>query len=152
MSVTIRQLNLQDAPIVQRLVSALFHELRGDTGDTPKQIDLAVVENVIGNTRQVSGFLMFEAEEPVGVIMLSEGMSLYADGHYGLITELYITPDKRSGGLAKQLIDTATAHGRERGWSMLEVGAPSQPKWLSSYAFYIKEGFHEIGPRLRKRL
>ncbi len=31
---------------------------------------------------------------------------------------------------------------------MLEVGAPSVPKWQRTVDFYLRNGFEEVGPRL----
>jgi GNAT superfamily N-acetyltransferase len=96
--------------------------------------------------------LAFEGKTPVGVIMLSESAALFAGGTYGVITELYVVPDQRTSGVAKLLVHAASELGRQRGWRQLEVGAPSQPKWRRSLAFYVNCGFTEIGPRLKLTL
>jgi hypothetical protein len=35
------------------------------------------------------------------------------------------------------------------GWGRLEVGAPDVPKWKGTLAFYRRNGFDEVGPRLK---
>ena len=74
--------------------------------------------------------------------------ALFANWLYGSITELYVVPELRSSGVAKQLIRAAAELGTRRGWSQLEVGAPRQPAWSRSLAFYLNDGFTEIAPRL----
>ena len=70
-------------------------------------------------------------------------------GAFGVITELYVIPEKRSAGVAKLLVDATTALGRERSWSRVKVGAPHQPAWERSLKFHLRDGFIEVGPRLQ---
>ncbi|MBM7487905.1 GNAT superfamily N-acetyltransferase [Bradyrhizobium sp. USDA 3686] len=100
---------------------------------------------------RVYGFLAFTEARPVGLIMLSESAALFADGAYGIITELYVVPDQRSSGVAMRLIEAAVGLGTLKGWGQLEVGAPRQAIWsrTPNSALYLKAGFAEIGPRLK---
>lgn len=67
-----------------------------------------------------------------------------------LIVELYIAPTYRSQGVGALLLDRAIAFARTRGWSRLEVGAPDQPRWSRTVDFYRRQGFVEVGPRLKR--
>jgi hypothetical protein len=51
--------------------------------------------------------------------------------------------------MAAALVHEATKFGKERGWKRLDVGAPGQPSWARTLAFYLSAGFVEVGPRLR---
>jgi hypothetical protein len=51
--------------------------------------------------------------------------------------------------LAAALVREAARFGKERGWKRLDVGAPGQPRWSRTLAFYLSAGFVEVGPRLR---
>lgn len=64
---------------------------------------------------RVGGFLAVDDGCPVGVIMLSEGYAMFERRPFGQITELYVCPEQRSHGVAKQLLEHAIAVGRERG-------------------------------------
>lgn len=152
MSVKIRPVTLQDAEAVSRLVGALINELRGVPPAEARSLDVDMVRQVLSHTESVSGFLLVDDEDPIGILMLSESTSLYAKGTFGTITELYVASERRSSGLAEQLMARAVEYGKERCWTMLEVGAPPQPKWQRSRAFYLNNDFKEIGPRLRRRL
>jgi GNAT superfamily N-acetyltransferase len=147
--VAVRQADIQDAETVSALVSALLSELRGEEGPTRTMLAPGTAQQLLAMDGRVFGFLAFEDERPVGVIMLAESAALFASGTYGIITELYVVPGQRSSGIAKLLVNAASELGRQRGWRQLEVGAPSQPKWRRSLAFYVDSGFTEIGPRLK---
>lgn len=84
--------------------------------------------------------------------MLNECAAIYAGGVFGEISELYVAPELRSRGIAGALIQEAIDLARTRKWNRLEVGAPNQPEWKRTFDFYVREGFNEVGPRLRKTL
>jgi GNAT superfamily N-acetyltransferase len=54
--------------------------------------------------------------------------------------------------LGGALLKAAVAFGHERGWHHLEVGAPTVPRFQRTVTFYPKNGFTEVGPRLRYSL
>jgi GNAT superfamily N-acetyltransferase len=86
--------------------------------------------------------------EAVGVITLNECAAVYAFGNFGEIPELYVVPEYRSAGVGAELVRAAVEFGRERGWSLLEVGAPEVPTWQRTVDFYVRCGFAVVGPRM----
>lgn len=144
-----REVSVDDATTVTEMVAALVAEL--GAGDVQAGLDAELVADLLAMKERVFGFLAFAQERPVGVIMLSESVALFARGTYGIITELYVLPDQRSSGVAMALIQSAMSLGAAKGWGQLEVGAPRQPMWSRSpnSALYLKAGFAEIGPRLK---
>jgi GNAT superfamily N-acetyltransferase len=66
-----------------------------------------------------------------------------------LLSELYVVPQFRSEGAGQELIREAVRFGHERNWGRLEVGAPDVPRWNRTVSFYRKNGFTEVGPRLK---
>jgi GNAT superfamily N-acetyltransferase len=143
----IRRADKSDAPVVVRLVDALLVELSGSPSRYEER--LATAQRLLAERETIFGFLAIEEQHPVGVIMISESASIYAGGAFGVITELYVIPEKRSAGAAKLLVNATGALGRERSWSRVEVGAPHQPTWERSLKFYLRNGFVEVGPRLQ---
>lgn len=142
----IRPVTEADLSQLCRLIAALLAELGGDDGPDPASLEPAAAQVLrLGGC----GFLAEQAGQPVGALMLSPCAAIYAGGAFGEISELYVIPACRSSGVARALIAAACAEGRDRGWKRLEVGAPAQPAWARSLAFYCREGFAEIGPRLR---
>ena len=134
------------------MVTKLIHELLDELaqGDGPSFESLKSTVDEVLSSSSIDGALAFMKEDPVGVIMLNECMAIYAGGQFGEITELYVSPRCRSQGIAPMLIDAACEIGRRKGWKRLEVGAPDQPAWNRTLNFYLREGFEEVGPRLRK--
>jgi GNAT superfamily N-acetyltransferase len=143
----VRRADKSDAPVVVRLVDALLVELSGSPSRYEER--LATAQRLLADRVSIFGFLAIEEQHPVGVIMISESASIYAGGAFGVITELYVLPEKRSAGAAKLLLDATVSLGRERSWSRVEVGAPHQPTWERSLRFYLRNGFVEVGPRLQ---
>ena len=84
----------------------------------------------------------------VAILNLNQCSSIYAGGEFGEITEFYINPKYRSKGIGSKLIILAKNFGIEKGWPILEVGAPSLNDWPRTTKFYLRNGFSEIGPRL----
>ncbi|MFQ5551999.1 MAG: GNAT family N-acetyltransferase [Gemmatimonadales bacterium] len=146
--VSIRVLERKDAPVVAKLLHELLHELAKEDGPSLATLQ-RTAEDVLGSD-SIDGVLAFVEDEPVGVIMLNECMAIYAGGRFGEITELYVSPEYRSKGIAPMLIGAAEKIGHQKGWKRLEVGAPDQPAWNRTQRLYFLEGFEEVGPRMRK--
>ena len=146
--ITIRQALLADAGEVGALVDALLVELSGRESRLGERQALASV--VLAPGSGGFGLIALDEGRAVGVLMLTEGIALHANGRFGTISELYVRPEARSLGVARQLLSAAEDFAREHDWGQLEVGAPRQPQWSRSLAFYLREGFTEVGPRLKK--
>ena len=86
----------------------------------------------------------------VGFIALYESYSLYAEGVFGTIPELYVRPEHRSMGIGRMLIDSAKAFGAEKKWRRLEVTTPPLPHFEKALRFYEREQFVITGGRKLK--
>lgn len=146
-SLAIRRIAIDDAVAVAHLVGSLFEELHD--GEPVPEYRLGSVETVLRDTARSFGFVACDDERPIGIVLLTEGVAIFAGGVFGQITELYVAPQYRSRGVASQLLRAVRSLGRERGWKRMDVGAPHQPRWSRSLHFYESEGFVEVGPRLR---
>lgn len=150
MSVEIRKTTAADAGIVARYVHALLSELSPGTPFSQSSLE-DTARSLLADGAVIALFAVSNGT-PVGLITLNECAAIYAGGRFGEISELYVEPDYRSKGVAPALLAAAAAIGNERGWKRLEVGAPNQPAWARTLAFYLREGFLEVGPRLRRPL
>jgi len=130
--------------VVATLLSTLFEEV----GHTPDYDAIAAIFNEIDADDRHSTLLAMDEDEVVGIVTLSESISLYAGGHIGVINELYVVPEYRSEGVGKILLDAAKDLGEERGWVRLEVTTPGD-EYERTLRFYEREGFISIGPRYK---
>lgn len=142
----IRQATPADCDDVCKLAFALFSELFPGTYAYDRL--RPVVENVIAQHKDVFSFIARCDDQAVGLIVLNQCTAIYALGTFGEITELFVDPRLRASGLGRKLIEKAVAFAHSKGWTMLEVGAPSVPKWQRTVDFYLRNGFEEVGPRL----
>ncbi len=148
--ITIRLATADDHRVVAALVFDLLGELVPDYRDTldPDTMYRTACELFAGENGIWALLASTESGEAVGVLTLNECAALYARGRFGEISELYVKSGFRSAGVGAKLIDAACEFGRERKWSMIEVGAPDVPRWQRTVDFYLRYGFKEIGPRL----
>lgn len=148
MNINLRKADSKDARLVASFVVSLLKELAPEADISATEIETTASTLLSGNS--VVGLLAFAGETPIGLLMLNECAAIYAGGTFGEITELFVTPECRSHGVASSLLEAAIETGKERQWKRLEVGAPGQPAWNRTLNFYLREDFAEIGPRLRK--
>lgn len=138
--------------VVERFVLALLEEL----GDEAK--DLGSLSPGVRAVWEAQPDRMWaiiaygDDDEPIGLLTLTEGFAVYANGIYGIIPEMYVVPAARSSGIGRQLIDRAVEIGRQRGWSRIDVTAPESAAWSRTVRFYERCGFVFAGPKLKKTL
>lgn len=88
-----------------------------------------------------------ERASEVGFVTMYESYSIYAEGAFGTIPELYVRPAYRQQQVGKALLDAAKLFGAQRGWKRLEVTTPPIPQFQRTLAFYEREGFAVSGGR-----
>ena len=84
----VRRADVGDAPHVGRFVDALLVELSASPSRYGERLSTANRLLTLGD--RTFGYLAFEQEEPIGVIMISESASIYAGGMFG---PPYVTTD-----------------------------------------------------------
>jgi GNAT superfamily N-acetyltransferase len=147
----IRQATTRDSHIVFKLIFSLLKELFPEDPLYTEENLKAATEKMLTHPNYWV-LIAYADEKPVGVVGLNECAAIYAVGSFGEITELYVLSEYRGVNVGAQLIEAAIAFGKSKKWSMMEVGAPDQPKWERTLNFYLKTGFHVVGPRLYKML
>jgi GNAT superfamily N-acetyltransferase len=145
----VREATIDDAPTVSRLTGDLFVEL----GHTSPFADLDEAAALCRDMFEKGEYVAFLAETPNGsvhgILTMSEGVSIYAGGRFGVIREFYVVPEWRSQGVGKALWEKAKEFARNKGWRRIEVTPPSKDEHTRTCNFYAREGFREIGPRLK---
>lgn len=150
MKLSVKQIDIQHAPLVFDFVLRLLAEL-GDEGD---DLGTLQTDQVLAHWQQDADRIFTfaahdEANRLFGLLTLVESFAIYANGNHGIINEMYVDPQKRSGGVGKLLLDAARDFGRLRGWSRIDVTAPESARWARSRKFYESCGFTFAGPKLK---
>jgi GNAT superfamily N-acetyltransferase len=147
--VTIKRDANKDVDIVFELSKKLFDELGHPLPISDNNRLISFYKNLLENDDYVV-FLSFDSQNSAcGMISLSEAISIYVGGKFAVIREFYVMPEVRSSGIGKKLLQTAKNFCQSKGWTRLEVTLPHKDKWIRTYNFYMREGFVEIGPRLK---
>lgn len=141
--------NSQHAKVIIQKIAALIKELGGKAFFYNEAEVLGFIEVSMANGKYIAYLAVDDSGKVVGVITLGESGAVYAGGKFGVIHELYIDPDMRSCGIGRLLIEKAKQKSLSLKWSRLEVGAPAYFEWRRTTAFYLREGFQEVGPRLK---
>jgi len=150
MKLEIERLTIKDADLVFEWVMRLLEEL-GEEGDDLGGLDQ---EKVLSEWQEAGErFNAFVAKNEqgkvLGILTLVETFAIYANGNYGIINEMYVSPEHRSAGVGALLIEAAKEFGRTKGWARIDVTAPELERWERSRRFYEKQGFVFTGPKLK---
>jgi GNAT superfamily N-acetyltransferase len=144
-----------DSDTIAGMVVELLKEIMAQTGDRHFDADRPAIafrcaQFIAGGIYTVLLARLAAGGSPLGCITLTEVHALYAGGAFGVIAELYVRPGFRSEGIGKALIMAAKDHGRERGWTRLEVTTPPLPQFERALQFYEAHGFEVTGGRKLK--
>lgn len=149
--ILIRAAGPEDAELAADFVYRLICELNGVKVDANlADYEKAFREFISNENNKI--FIASDDNKAVGVITAAQTIAIYVPGKFGVINELYVLPEYRSCGVGKQLVGKVIEFGRQQRWGRIEVGAPDREAWQRTVDFYFKEGFVEIGPRLKKYL
>ena len=135
---------------VLELVAALLREL-GEEGEETGAMDVAQLTEAWRTDRlHHCAFLAYDENlDLMGVATVSTAFALYAQGRYGIINEMYVSPDHRSLGVGTRLVEAIKEHGKEQGWRRIDVTAPEAARWERTRKFYEDKGFSFTGPKLK---
>ena len=147
--INIRFARHQDHEVVGVLTWELLNELfpkYADQFDQSKFITTA--QTLLSEGKRFWSLVAEINHEIVAALNINECAAIYTSGSFGEITEFYIKPSFRSKGIGAKLVEAAKKFCAEKGWSVLEVGAPPSDPWQRTIDFYHENGFSTIGPRL----
>ena len=111
------------------------------------EADARLKEFIAGGKYFVLAATDQELASDVGFVTMYESYSIYAEGAFGTIPELYVRPAYRQQQVGKALLDAAKLFGAQRGWKRLEVTTPPIPQFQRTLDFYEREGFAVSGGR-----
>ncbi len=145
----VRTARHDDLAAIVAAVQELLLELGGKPAKTT-EIEAAAV--ALLEDRHAGVLLVAQAREAiVGMLGASWQLALHVPGHYALIQELWVHPAWRSQAIGADLLVGLFELARERHIDQVEVGLPrsSFPRLGATEAFYLRNGFTSLGPRMR---
>jgi GNAT superfamily N-acetyltransferase len=147
--VTIERISGEAYDLAGPLVTRLLSELR-EGGDDSGPQDTQRIKRAWQETKNtVTLIARSDNGEAIGVATVVENFAIYADGHYGVINELYVVPEYRSQRVGEMLLEAIRDLGKERNWKRIDVTAPGGDKWERTRAFYERHGYVFTGPKLK---
>jgi len=153
-TITIHRATVNDTHEVAVMVGELLNEIMTTIGMNVFNFSLDETKARLQDFIDQEKYFVFVAQNgnigPVGFITLFEGHSLYAEGAFGTIPELFVRPEFRSQNVGQRLVEQAKTFGRSRGWKRLEVTTPPLPQFDKTLAFYEREEFAITGGRKLK--
>ncbi|MCA8914341.1 MAG: GNAT family N-acetyltransferase [Planctomycetes bacterium] len=149
--VRIRLATTEDAEVLCEAMRAFLAELDGSSSGLDEESEVALATDLLAGDQHL--VLMAETDRPVGFISAAQSAALHAGGTYGVIDEFYVTPELRSTGIGKALLDALVEVAQVRGWRRLELTTTSRSESMArAIEFYSRESFEQIGPRLKRVL
>jgi GNAT superfamily N-acetyltransferase len=149
---TIRPAAGADVAAVAVAVEALLVELGGRR---PPRPDLEAEIRAALEDPGVGVLIVAEASgEIVGVLSASWQRALHVPGRYATIQDLWTHPDWRGRRVGAGLVDELADLCRAQGVARIEVGLPRESfdAIRATEAFYLGNGFEQLGPRMRRLL
>lgn len=141
-----------DVAAVALAVEELLLELGGRR---PARAELEAEIRAALEDPGVGTILVAEAEVAiVGVLSASWQRALHVPGRYATIQDLWVDGEWRSRGVGAALVEELVALCGKQGVARIEVGLPRESfdAIRATEAFYLGNGFEQLGPRMRRLL
>lgn len=151
-TVAIRPATPADAEAVATAVERLLVELGGRR---PPRADLETEVEAVLDDPGLGALIVAEGGgEIVGVLSASWQRALHVPGRYATIQDLWTHPDWRGRRVGAGLVDGLADLCRAQGVGRIEVGLPRESfeAIRATEAFYLGNGFEQLGPRMRRLL
>ena len=133
---------------VAGLAVCLTKEIIERTGTRHFNVDVPLAEELCRKFIERGLYTVvaaFDGKQIVGFASLCESHSLYAEGTFGIIQELYVLPEWRSKSMGRELIAKAKEFAKSRQWKRLELCTPPVPEFDRTVSFYCDNGFEITG-------
>lgn len=139
-----------DSEVIVKLLSELYLEL----GEEKESITFLTGEFIrfTINTEVTKIYLVRQDHQYIGIFTLTESQAIYAGGKYGIIDEMYISPDYRQKKIGEKILKYILQIALKNKWKRVDVTAPTEEKWIRTREFYEKNGFVFTGPKYKFKL
>jgi len=130
---TVREAGQEDAPEIGRLLDA-FNSEYGDPTPGAEWLAQRIATLLNSDTR------VFVIGRPaVGLAVVRERLSLWADAPEWYLAELYVAPQERGRGLGRALLERVVRAARERGAASIDLGTTEDD--VAARSLYESVGF-----------
>lgn len=142
----LREAKSQDAKQIANLLSTFGNEIFDLTGAVINT-DKVLIQNLFNDNldKDFRAFVYERDGEVIGFITFSDSFSLYAQGHYITITELYVAEVYRSQEIGKKLLNEVLETAKKEKKSRIELTTPPLPIFQRSLDFYLNNSFEVTG-------
>ena len=134
---------------IEKYTTALFSELFGQSAIPSEQTFKRIKACLTEENCQHWAYVVREGEETLGYFTLAESCSVFAHGEYGILNELWVSPQCRDQGIGAFIIAQIQTIAEQKYWLRVDVTAPHAEKWLRSVQFYENQGFIHTGKKLK---
>lgn len=148
----VRAASEQDVAGIATAISELLVELGGRPPALPAMQRAA---RALLDDGGAGAVLVAELDgELVGVLAASWQTAIHIPGDYALIQDLWVHPAWRSREIGADLLEALRVLALERQVVRVEVGLPRESfvGIEATKAFYLRNGFTALGPRMRRVL
>jgi GNAT superfamily N-acetyltransferase len=148
----VRAAGERDVVAVSSAVADLLVEL-GGARPAPREMHAAT--RTLIDDRDAGAVLVAELDGAVvGVIAASWQTAIHIPGRYALIQDLWVHPAWRSREIGGDLVRALCELASDRQIARIEVGLPRESfaGLDATEAFYARNGFTPLGPRMRRVL
>ncbi|MFL0797671.1 MAG: GNAT family N-acetyltransferase [Cellvibrionaceae bacterium] len=146
--IKIKQAHASDASTISSLTKSLLIEIEPNHTRKIESTNYEAVVTSLLEDKVIHIFLAYMNATPAGFITINQCASLYAEGYFGEISELYIKPEWRNMKFGRQLVARAKSLAVEKNWKSLEVGTPPDENSEAARRFYTQNGFSYMGSRM----
>jgi GNAT superfamily N-acetyltransferase len=146
---TVRLATAADVAQVAAAVAELLLELGGTP---PDQQAMRATAHTLIEDRDAGTVLVADADAAlVGVLAASWQTAIHIPGRYALIQDLWVHPSWRSQQIGAVLVAALLELAGQAGVERIEVGLPRESfaGLAATEAFYQRNGFAPLGPRMR---
>lgn len=138
-----------DAELVFTYIDLLYGELFGEQHKLTRRVKTSLTAAWQNEPDALSVYVVKHHGDLAGFFTLKESFAIFAHGHYGIINELWVSPEYRGQGTGSIILSYIKQIAKEKHWGRIDVTAPPAEVWQKTFEFYQKNDFVFTGKKLK---
>ncbi|MEM7071208.1 MAG: GNAT family N-acetyltransferase [Pseudomonadota bacterium] len=118
--------------------------------------DIAILQAANALLDEQNGFSTFLTTDrhakPLGIMTVTNAISLKTGESYAIIIEIYVSPSQRSKGVGDFMIEHLSIMGKSLGWTHIETLVPQKGRNVRAIGFFRQCGFKRIATAMTLKL